>query len=365
MGRDVKQFQWGIFGTGAISAKFIAGLAAGHPAGAAFVASRDLSKAQAFAKGMGIPRAIAGYAEAAAAGGIDAAYIATPPAFHADHALACIEAGIPVLVEKPFASTAPDAERIVAAARANKVFAMEAMWTRFLPAGQALYQSVMAKEAGTARFVTGSFGTSQRPDPANGMFDPKMGGGALAHLGAYPLSLGQWLFGKPLEVHATGVVGPSGVDEDAVFQLRYPGDVLGSFCVSLRSWAPDDFQVFCENGLIGFKGTIVRPFGLEVAIVPPRPPDIAQFGLKASLRQNAVVHALAQRAGRSGRKKGQQRKNFYAGNGYHYEADEVRRCVERGEVESPVMPLSDSLAVAHTADQIRSQIHRRAVEGTK
>jgi predicted dehydrogenase len=282
-----------------------------------------------------------------------------------DHALACIEAGIPVLVEKPFASTALDAERIVAAARANKVFAMEAMWTRFLPAGGAMYESVMAKEVGTARFVTGSFGTSQRPDPANGMFDPKLGGGAVAHLGAYPLSLGQWLFGTPLEVHATGVVGPSGVDEDAVFQLRYAGDVLGSFCVSLRSWAPDDFRVFGENGLISFKGTIVRPYGLDVAIEPPRPPDIAQFGLKASLRQNAVVHALAQHAGRSGRKKGQERKKFYAGNGYHYEADEVRHCVERGDVESPIMPLSDSIAVAHTADQIRSQIHRRAVEGTK
>jgi predicted dehydrogenase len=322
-----------------------------------------LSRAQAFAKGVGIPRAVAGYGEAVAAGEIDAAYIATPPACHADLALACIEAGIPILVEKPFASTALDAERIANAARANAVFAMEAVWTRFLPAARALYESVAAKEAGAVRFVRGSFGTSQCPDAANSMFNPELGGGAVTHLGAYPLSLGQWLFGSPLEVHAAGVVGASGVDEDAVIQLRYAGDVLGSFCLSLRSWAPDDFQVFCENGLLSFKGSIVRPHGLDVAIEPPRPPGIAQFGLKASLRQSAIVHAMAQRAGRSDRKKGQERKKFYAGNGYHYEADEVRNCVERGDIESSIMSLSDSVAVAHTADQIRSQIHRRAKAG--
>ena len=94
------RFRWGVFGTGAISAKFVAGLAGARDAEAAFVASRSLDRAQKFAAGMGIPRAIAGYAEAVAAGGVDAIYIATPPSEHAAHALLCIEAGIPVLVEK-------------------------------------------------------------------------------------------------------------------------------------------------------------------------------------------------------------------------------------------------------------------------
>src|ERR1041384_7674228 len=96
------RFRWGVFGTGAISAKFVAGLAGARDAEAAFVASRSLDRAQKFAAGMGVPRAIAGYAEAVAEGGVDAVYIATPPSEHAAHALLCIEAGIPVLVEKPF-----------------------------------------------------------------------------------------------------------------------------------------------------------------------------------------------------------------------------------------------------------------------
>ncbi|CAN5175856.1 Gfo/Idh/MocA family oxidoreductase [soil metagenome] len=361
----MKPFRWGIFGTGAISAKFVSGLATAQQAEASFVASRSLERAQAFAAGAGIARAIAGYAEAIAQGGVDAVYIATPPSEHAAHALLCIEAGIPVLVEKPFASSADDARRIAAAARAHGVFAMEAMWTRFLPAAQAMREQLSASCVGEIRLMTGSFGISQIPDPAHGMFNPSIGGGALAHLGAYPLSLGQWLFGTPELVNAVGTVGATGVDEDAAFQLRYPAGVIGSFFVSLRAWAPDHFQVMGSDGMIGFKGSIVRPYGLEITHETPRGAEALRFDWHAKLRQHPLVHFVAQRTGRSSRSRGRQLDAHYAGNGYHYEADEVRACVERGVVESGVMPLDDSIAVAATTDSIRevifNQVSHRSV----
>jgi predicted dehydrogenase len=105
----VKRFRWGIFGTGAISAKFVAGLKAARDAEATFVASRSLSRAREFASGTGIVDAIEGYADAAGKGGVDAIYVATPPSEHAAHAQLCIDAGIPVLIEKPFASSAAEA----------------------------------------------------------------------------------------------------------------------------------------------------------------------------------------------------------------------------------------------------------------
>ncbi|GLS17213.1 putative oxidoreductase [Labrys miyagiensis] len=351
------RFRWGIFGTGAISAKFVAGLAAARNAEASFVASRSLDKAQAFAAGTGIGRSIAGYAEAAVQGGVDAVYIATPPSEHAAHALLCIEAGLPVLVEKPFASTAEEAARIAEAARARSIFAMEAMWTRFLPAAQAMRDKLAAGAVGDVRLISGNFGISQTPDPANSMFNAALGGGALAHLGAYPLSLGQWLFGSPTLAQATGTVGASGVDEDAAFQLRYPGGAIGSFFVSIRAWAPDDFQVLGTGGMLGMRGSIVRPHGLNLAQEAPRGPDQAQFGWRSRLRQNAFVHQVAQRTGRSSRSRGTRLDQFYAGNGYHYEADEVRICIERGSLESVIMPLDDSIAVAATTDTIRKAIH--------
>lgn len=353
-------FRWGIFGTGAISAKFVAGLPAANDAQAVFVASRSLEKAQAFAAGAGVTRAVAGYGEAAAQGGVDAVYIATPPSEHARHALACIEAGIAVLVEKPFASTAADAQRIADAARSNGIFAMEAMWTRFLPAATALREQLAAGTIGEVRLVSGNFGTSQRPELANGMFNPALGGGALAHLGAYPLSLGQWLFGTPRLVQAMGHVGPTGVDEDAAFQLQYPGGVTGSFFVSSRAWATDEFCLHGSDGMIGVRGSIVRPHGLYITREAPIGREEAGFGYKARLRQNSLVHQIAQRLGRSSRGQGRLEPHRYSGNGYHYEADEVRACVARGATESAVMPLADSIAVAVTTDSIRRAIHDEA-----
>jgi predicted dehydrogenase len=359
------RFRWGIFGTGAISAKFVAGLAAARGAEATFVASRSLDKAQAFAAGMGIGRAIAGYAEAAAEGGVDAIYIATPPSEHMAHALLCIAAGIPVLIEKPMATTAKDAARIADAARAQSVFAMEAMWTRFLPAAQAMRDAVNAGDIGDLRLVTGNFGTSQVPDAANGMFNPALGGGALAHLGPYPLSLAQWLFGTPTLVQAVGTIGASGVDEDAAFQLHHPNGVIGSFFVSIRAWASDDFQIFGSSGMVGLRGSIVRPHGLNVAIEAPIQAEQTSFGWRSQLRQRGIVHQVAQRLGRSSRGQGRRFDHRYSGNGYHYEADEVRACIERGVGESATMPLTDSIAVASTSDAIRAAIRNQTETGNQ
>jgi predicted dehydrogenase len=360
----VKQFRWGIFGTGAISAKFVAGLAYAHDAQAVFVASRSLAKARQFAAGARIPRAIEGYAQAAAAGDVDAIYIATPPAEHMKHALMCIEQGIPVLIEKPFACSEAEASRIAQAAHARGVFAMEAMWTRFLPAARALRKTVLSGDIGTIRLVSGSFGTSQLPHAANGIFNPALGGGALAHLGAYPLSLAQWLFGTPTHIQAIGTIGPSGVDEDISFQLVHANGVLGTFYVSIRAWAPDDFHIVGTDGMIGIQGSIVRPHGLRVTHEQPRGPEEARFDWKGRLRQNGLVHQIAQRLDRSSRAHGVRLAHRYAGNGYQYEADEVRCCIERGALESTVMPLGDSIAVAATSDKIRSMIRTNAVRSS-
>src|SRR5690349_5440356 len=101
-----------------------------------------------------------------------------------------------------------------------------------------------------------------------------------------------------------GTIGPAGVDEDAAFQLRYPGGVIGSFFVSVRAWEPDDFQVLGTEGIIGVRGSIVRPYGLDVSREAPRRREDAQFGWRARLRQNALVHHIAQRTGRSSRNRG-------------------------------------------------------------
>jgi hypothetical protein len=116
------------------------------------------------------------------------------------------------------------------------------------------------------------------------------------------------------------------------------------------------------QGMMSLRGSIVRPYGIAISREMPRPPETAQLGWKGRLRQHALVHTIAQRTGRSSRSRGASLDFHYAGNGYHYEADEVRACVQRGALESAEMPLADSIQVAATADMIRSALRKESTE---
>jgi predicted dehydrogenase len=100
-------------GTGWIAERFVRALHAGTRQRVVAVASRDLDRARAFGAG----RALGTYEELVAQGDIDVVYVATPHAAHRDCALLAIDAGKPVLVEKPLALDAAEAREIATAAR--------------------------------------------------------------------------------------------------------------------------------------------------------------------------------------------------------------------------------------------------------
>lgn len=350
-------FRWAVIGTGAVSAKFVAGLAATRDARAVLVASRALATAEAFAGAVGVARAVEGDDPAGWRGAVDAVYIASPPSEHRRQAIACLEAGLPVLIEKPFAASLADGEAIAAAARATGTFAMEAMWTRFMPAAQLLRDRVAAGAVGAVHLVSGSFGTSYRPDPAQSAFDPVRGGGALGQFAVYPLSLAQWLFGSPSNVTATARIGATGVEESVSLSLAYASGPLASFFVSNRAPAPNDFHVMGTDGIISLQGSIFRPRGVVLTQTSPRGPERLAGGAKARLRESGIAHTAIQVAGITSRG-GRTVAARYRGNGYTHEAEEVQACVAAGQHESTTMPLADSLAVLATVDDVRRVIAR-------
>ena len=350
-------FRWGIFGTGTISAKFVAGLVATAQTEVSFVASRSAARAQRFAARMRVPRAIEGYANAAQEGGVDAIYIATPPALHVEHALTCIHAGIPVLVEKPLATTVDDATRLIVGARDNAVFAMEAMWTRFLPAVRLLRDQLDGHCVGDVRMLAASLGVAKSVRAENTSFNPVLGGGAISQLGVYPLSLGQYLFGPATLMHALGNVGETQVDEDVAFHLRYQQNVLATCYVSIRSWAPSEFRVLGTTGEVCLRGPLIRPSGITLSRRSVEQLVERDYSWRMRLRQRGWLNWLAQRVGRTALKTSATTiGRFYAGNGYHYQAEEVRRCLQQGSLESSCMPLSDSLEIVQLSEQIRHHL---------
>ena len=130
-----------------------------------------------------------------------------------------LEAGKPVLVEKSFALNAAQARRVLERARALGLFAMEAMWTRFLP-GQVLVRTLISSGAlGELRHVRAEHFQSLLH--VERLVRPELAGGALLDLGVYPFSFIHSLLGAPEAMEVVGRLAPQGVNLHEVVAMRY------------------------------------------------------------------------------------------------------------------------------------------------
>lgn len=191
------------------------------------VYSRTEERAKAFADTHQIPLRFTNLREMAASEAVDAVYIASPNALHAEQAILCMEQGKHVLCEKPLASNTAEVEKMIAAAKQNGVLLMEAMKTTFLPNFQAI-QEALGKIGNVRRMFAQYCQYSSRYDAYRAgtvlnAFDPTLSNGALMDLGVYCIYPAITLFGAPIEVKANAVMLESGVDGEGSLLLRYDG----------------------------------------------------------------------------------------------------------------------------------------------
>lgn len=314
--------RWGILGPGNIAKKFAAGLQALPDAELAAVGSRTAERAVAFAEEFGGARAHGSYEELAADPEVDAIYVATPHPFHAEHSILCLEAGKPVLCEKPFTVNAEQARVAVETARRCDVFLMEAMWTRFLPVMDQVRAWLQEGAIGEVLMVSADFGFRAGVNPEGRLFNPALGGGALLDVGIYPLSFASMVLGAdPVEIRGTAHIGSTGVDEISAMTLRYAGGQVATLSTAVRANTPKEARI------VGSEGTIYvdAPFFVSEGAT-----------LIAGQREERFEESMA-------------------GNGYNYQAAAVAEALARGEREHPVMPLNESLALMGVMDELRAQ----------
>ena len=232
----------GLVGAGFIARWVMDAVAVLPQARVAAVASARPEHAAAFAAEHGIGASYATLEEMLAHGRpdgptpLDVVYIGSPNALHADQAIAALEAGFHVLVEKPFALEPAQALAMVAAARRHDRFLMEGWLPAFDPGTAALRRTLPAllgDGPGPHRATLVKEQYSSRMDRLRAgelppAFDPALGGGSLMDLGVYPVSLAIHLFGEPSRVSATGRMLDSGADSHGVVVLSY--DRLGGAC---------------------------------------------------------------------------------------------------------------------------------------
>lgn len=184
------------------------------------VAARDGERARAYADEHGIARAYGDYDSLIADPEVDLVYVGTPPALHVEQALGVIAAGKPVLVEKPFALAAADAQRVHDAGQAAGVPVFEAMHSPHHKLFQRIIEILHGGKIGAIRHMDAKFtapiGTG---DPIR--WNAALGGGALMDLGVYPLAWVRRIAGEKFTVTNATADLREGVDASFVADLKF------------------------------------------------------------------------------------------------------------------------------------------------
>jgi predicted dehydrogenase len=316
--------RWGILGTGSIARTFAADLLLlpGHEVAA--VGSRAPHTAETFAAAFGIPRMYGSYAELAADEAVDVVYVATPHNGHLAAARLCLEAGRAALVEKPLTPSAAEAETLVAVARERGLFLLEGMWTRFNPLIVKLRELVADGAIGEVTGVYADFCWAPPYDPANRFYSPELAGGALLDLGVYPVSFTWMLLGRPATVQARAALAPTGVDANTGILFGYDSGALALLHCGLTAESPQRATVIGTRGRIEIPALFYRPTAMTLHRTGAEP-ETFELDLE--------------------------------GNGFTYEAEEVAHCLRTGLLESPHLPLDESIAILRTVDEIAAQLH--------
>ncbi len=212
-------FQWVYIGSGHIAEKTAADVTRGEHRIAA-VYGRNKETAAALAKKYGA--AVYDTAEAAIRHpGADAVYIATPHTSHVDYACLAMQAGMPVLCEKPVGVCSADVEKLISCAGEQGVYFAEAMWTWFSDVAQTVKQWVQSGKIGevTDAELYYYFPGLMKPRTSR-VRDPQTAGGALLDVGIYPITYCYNLFGVPDEVVCEGTL-KDGIDVEEHITLRF------------------------------------------------------------------------------------------------------------------------------------------------
>ena len=314
--------RWGLLGTGLIADLFATDLARGDSGRVVAIGSRSQESADRFAGRFDIPNRHASYEALVADPDVDVVYVATPHPMHHANALLALEAGKPVLVEKAFTMNAAEARDLVETARSRGLFLMEAMWTRFLPHIAEIRRLLAQGALGEIVTVSADHGQWFAKDAAFRLFAPELGGGALLDLGVYPVSFASMVLGPPDRILALIDPAFTGVDGQTSMLFGYAGGAQAVLTCTLSAKSPTRASIVGTEARIEIDGDFYAPNSFTL---------ISRHGERRRFEEAHV------------------------GRGIRHEADEVARCLRAGLLESPLMPLDESISIMETMDAVLAQ----------
>lgn len=314
---------WGILATGHISHNFTTDAKLARLDIAA-VGSRSLDSAQRFAKEFEIPRAHGSYQDLVDDEAVDVIYVGTPHPWHFENAMAALEAGKHVLVEKPFTLNKPQAEALREAAKSRGLLVTEAMWTRYLPHMVRIREIIASGGIGEIRTIFADHTQLFNGDPTHRINALELGGGALLDLGIYPISLIWDLLGAPTTVQAAGRLGSTGADTEVAVVMTHTSGAVSTCTSSSRAKGPNTAHILGSEGRID-----IHPIWYTAS-------GFTHFNSSGDVVEEFTVPP--------------------EGRGMQYQAIALEQYIAEGTLGGELITIDDSVEIMGTLDEIRSQI---------
>lgn len=285
------------------------------------VASRDLERAEAFAREYGVEKAYGSYEEMVGDENVDLVYIATPHSHHLQHIKLAADHGKAILCEKAFTIDAKEAEEAYAYAKEKGVLLAEAMWVRYMPMTETLHELITAKRVGDVVGLTANLGYVIMQKER--ILKPELGGGALLDLGVYTLNFATTVLGDDVKtVDSTVVMHETGVDRQEAVNLTYANGTIASLYNTAQT-------ITDRKGVIyGTKGYIVVD-------------NINNYEAFHIYNQQHELEETIERPKQI--------------TGFEYQVAACMRAIAAGKLECEEMPHAHSIKIMQIIDEIRKQ----------
>ena len=285
------------------------------------VAARDLERAEKFAQRFGVRTAYGSYEDMLRDDAVQLVYVATPHSHHYKHVMMCLEHGKHVLCEKAFAVNAQQAQEMLRCARDKGLLLTEAIWTRYQPMREMIFQTVHSGIIGKPKMLTANLGYEIIGKER--IVEPALAGGALLDVGIYPLNFAEMVFGSGAKIRAVCTKSDKGVDlNDSMTLIWEDGKMAvlnaGANCVSDRM------------------GVIYGTKGFVVVENINNPQSISVYDSKYQLVQHQECPKQL--------------------TGYEYEVMETVACIVDGKLECPSMPHEETIHMMEVMDEARRQM---------
>jgi predicted dehydrogenase len=316
-----KTYNWAVLGCGKIAGKFCSDLKLLPNARLYAASSRDIQRAEEFKNEFGFEVAYGSYEEMVNDPKVDVVYIATPHSHHHDHAMLCLNHKKAVLCEKSFAINKNEAEEMIACAKQNNAFLMEAFWTLFQPSYIKAIEILNSGELGKIKLIRSDFAFKAPFDESKRLYNVNLGAGSLLDIGIYPVFAALSSLGKPHLIKTFADFSVTGSEESISIIFKYKGGEMANLSSSFSSASPTQTEYWCEKGYLVLNPRWFAPTNITLV------------------------------------KNGEEPQHFHSGHfngsGYHYEATHVMECLDEGKIESDKRTWQDTLDLMETLDRIR------------